>query len=280
MKLGVITDCFKKTHEEGIKKAAELKLDGVQIYATTGEFSPELSKEQKERYKTLIKESGLVVSALCGDMGGYGFEIEKDNAERIEKTKRIIDLAVEFGTAVVTTHIGVIPDDLNNPRFRVMLDALTECGLYAKERGVTLAIETGPEKAKTLLKFIQMTKGGVGVNLDPANFTMVTGQDAVEAVYLLKDYIVHTHLKDGVMLDEKQNPTEVYHAFATGGVEALNACKGFKEMPLGKGAVDWTNYIKALKEVGYDGFLTIERETGEDPTSDIVLAVDYIKRYL
>ena len=47
MKLGVITDCFKKTHEEGIKKAAELKLDGVQIYATTGEFSPELSKEQK-----------------------------------------------------------------------------------------------------------------------------------------------------------------------------------------------------------------------------------------
>ena len=84
MKLGVITDCFKKTHEEGIKKAAELKLDGVQIYATTGEFSPELSKEQKERYKTLIKESGLVISALCGDMGGYGFEIEKDNAERIE----------------------------------------------------------------------------------------------------------------------------------------------------------------------------------------------------
>ena len=60
-----------------------------------------------------------------------------------------------------------------------MLKALTECGLYAKSKGVTLAIETGPEKASVLLSFLKDTKGGVGVNLDPANFTMVTGQDAV-----------------------------------------------------------------------------------------------------
>ena len=90
MKIGVITDCFKKSHEEGIKQASALGLDGVQIYATTGEFSPALSIEKKEEYKKLLKDSGLVVSALCGDMGGYGFEIEKDNLNRIEKTKKII----------------------------------------------------------------------------------------------------------------------------------------------------------------------------------------------
>lgn len=280
MKLGVITDCFKKTHEIGIKKAAELKLDGVQIYATTGDFSPSLSKKEKDKYKKLLRDNGLVVSALCGDMGGYGFENLKDNPDRIKKTKKIIDLAVEFNTNVVTTHIGVIPDDVNHPRFKVMLDALKDCGEYAKEKGVTLAIETGPEKANTLLKFLKMTNGGVGVNLDPANFTMVTGQDAVEAVYILKDYIVHTHLKDGKMLDINQDPTEVYHAFAVGGVEALNACKGFEELPLGDGDVDWLNYIKALKEIGYDGFLTIERETGNDPYKDIKLAVDFINKLI
>ena len=155
-------------------------------------------------------------------------------------------------------------------------EALTECGIYAKETGVTLAIETGPEKAKTLLAFLQDTKGGVGVNLDPANFTMVTGQDAVEAVYLLKDYIVHTHAKDGIMLDKNQDPTDVYHAFAVGGVDALNACEGFKEVPLGEGEVDWTNYIKALQEIGFDGFLTIERECGENPAKDIEKAVEFL----
>ena len=281
MKIGVITDCFKKSHYEGIETAAQLGLDGVQVYATTGEFSPEtLTSEQKETYKKLLKEKGLVVSALCGDMGGYGFENEEDNAERIEKTNRIVDLAVEFNTKVVTTHIGVIPDDKSNPRYNVMLKALTACGLYAKEKGVTLAIETGPEKAKTLLAFLQDTKGGVGVNLDPANFTMVTGQDAVEAVYLLKDYIVHTHAKDGVMLDKNQDPTEVYHAFAEGGVDALNACKGFKELPIGEGDVDWVNYVKALKDIGYNGFLTIEREAGDNPVEDITCAVKFIKTVL
>ena len=280
MKIGVITDCFKKTHEEGIKIAAELGLDGVQIYATTGEFSPELSTEERAAYKALIQEKGLVVSALCGDMGGYGFEIAEDNAERVEKTKRIIDLAVEFGAKVVTTHIGVIPDEKNHPRYAIMLSALTECGLYAKEKGVTLAIETGPEKAKTLLAFLQDTQGGVGVNMDPANFTMVTGQDAVEAVYLLKDYIVHTHAKDGVMLDKNQIPADVYHAFAVGGVDALNACKGFQEVPLGEGQVDWPAYLQALKDIGYDGFLTIERECGDDPAADIVKAVSFLQKQL
>lgn len=280
MKIGVITDCFKKTHEEGIKQAAELGLDGVQIYATTGNFSPELSAGQKAEYKRLLKENGLVVSALCGDMGGYGFEIAEDNPKRIEKTKRIIDLAVEFGAKVVTTHIGVIPDEKTHPRYAIMLSALTECGIYAKEKGVTLAIETGPEKAKTLLMFVEDAKGGVGVNLDPANFTMVTGQDAVEAVYLLKDYIVHTHAKDGRMLNKNQNPTDVYHAFAVGGVDALNACKGFKELPLGEGDVDWNNYLKALEEIGYDGFLTIERECGDDPAADIAKAVAFLKKQL
>lgn len=280
MKLGVITDCFKTTHEDGIERAAALGLNGVQIYATTGTFSPELTNEQKIKYKRLLEQNGLVVSALCGDMGGFGFEKAEDNAERVAKTKRIIDLAVEFGTNVVTTHIGVIPEDKSNPRYAVMLSALTECGLYAKEKGVTMAIETGPEKAKTLLAFLQDTKGGVGVNFDPANFTMVTGQDVVEAVYLLKDYVVHTHVKDGKMLDKTQKPTDVYHAFAIGGVEALNACKGFVELPIGEGDVDWDKYLSALKEIGYDGFLTIERECGDNPDEDIKLAANFVKSKL
>lgn len=281
MKIGVITDCFRRSHREGIELAAKLGLNGVQIYATTGAFSPaSLSEDEKKSYRDLLSSHGLVVSALCGDMGGYGFERSEDNPARIEATKRIIDLAVEFGAPVVTTHIGVIPADKSEPRYQVMLSALTECGLYAKAHGVTLAIETGPEMAATLLAFLQDTKGGVGVNLDPANFVMVAGQDPVEAVYLLRDYIVHTHAKDGVNLDPAQKPIDVYHAFAVGGVAALNACKGFRETPIGEGAVDWEAYLHALADIGYDGFLTIERECGEDPTEDIRTAVRYLRERL
>lgn len=276
MKIGVLTDCFKLPIRDGIKLASELGLSGIQIYATTGEFSPEtLSAEDKALYKQLLCENHLEISALCGDMGGHGFQNAVDNHERIEKTKRIIDLAVEFGAKVITTHIGVIPADKNHPRYQVMADALTECGLYAAERGVTLAIETGPESAATLLQFIEDTKGGVGVNLDPANFVMVTDQDPVEAVKLLGKHIVHTHAKDGVML-RKTDPEIIYDHFATGGIEALNVADYFLETPLGEGRVDFKAYIAALRDAGFDGYLTIERETGADPVADICLAKSVI----
>lgn len=272
MKVGVITDCFKLPLEDSLKLAGELGFDGVQIYATTGQFSPEiLTDEKKQTVKRLLEQAGLEISALCGDMGGYGYQIAADNPERIEKTKAIIDLAAEFGTRVVTTHIGVIPSDKSEPRYPVMLDALKACGRYAKEKGVTLAIETGPETAATLKMFLEDTDGGVGVNLDPANFVMVTGQDPVEAVELLGSYIVHTHVKDGKML-KKTDPKIIYDHFAEGGIEALNVADYFIETPLGEGDVDFPRYIRALRKVGFDGYLTIERETGEDPAADIVLA--------
>lgn len=277
MKIGVITDCFKKNLEESLEIAKSLELSGVQVYATSGEFSPEtLTETKKSEIKALLEKNGLVISALCGDMGGHGFEKAEEVPERIEKTKAIIDLGAEFGTKVITTHIGVIPADENDPVFKVMLNALTECGLYAKEKGITLAIETGPETAPTLYNFVSKTKGGVGVNLDPANFVMVTGQDPTEAVYLLKDYIVHTHLKDGKML-KKSNPKEIYDCFAEGGIEALNVADYFIETPLGTGDVDFQKYLTALKEIGFDGFLTIERETGDDPKKDIIEGMNYIK---
>lgn len=278
MKLGVITDCLKQPVREAVMTAKSLGITGVQIYATKGTFSPDaLDAAARADFCAFLKENGMEISALCGDMGGYGFEREEDNAARVEKTKAIIDLAVDLGTHIVTTHIGVIPADDSNPRFGVMQRALTECGLYAKSKGVTLAIETGPEVATTLLHFLEGTKGGVGVNLDPANFVMVSGQDPADAVDLLGKYIVHTHLKDGKKLNSDMTPEQIYHGFAVGGVEALNACKSFIELPIGEGTVPWDRYLAALRRVGYDGYLTIEREAGEQPLEDIRGAVGFIR---
>ena len=67
MKIGVITDCLKQPLEQALPTARRLGLDGVQIYATTGAFSPEaLTEERKAFYKNLLRENSLEVSALCG----------------------------------------------------------------------------------------------------------------------------------------------------------------------------------------------------------------------
>ena len=46
---------------------------------------------------------------------------------------------------------------------------------------------------------------------------------------------------------------------------------------MGEGQVDFPNYLKALDDIGYHGFLTIEREVGEDPEKDIRKAADFLR---
>ena len=277
MKIGAIVNGFGKPLAEGLALAAACGFSGVQIYAFSEEFNPEMSEQQKAFYKELLSRYQLEVSALCGDVGGRFFECEEANEENIRRTAAAIDLAVEFGTKVITTHIGIIPAEKSDPRYGVMLRALTACGEYAASRGVTLAIETGPETAPVLLQFVEDIPRGVGVNLDPANFAMVVRQDPVAAVRMLGKYIVHTHAKDGIRLREDLTAEEVYAPAEPG---TPQKAPGYKVVPLGTGAVDFDAYIAALREVGYDGYLTVENEGEEEPVLAIRDSGIFLKKYL
>src|SRR5690606_25445819 len=111
---------------------------------------------------------------------------------------------------------------------------------------------------------------GVAVNYDPANMVMVTGDDPVRGVYILKEYIVHTHAKDGIRF-MAVDPREVYGSFDyepgdQGAVrDMIRARKVYKETPLGEGHVNFDLYIQSLIDIGYQGYLTIEREAGGQP---------------
>jgi sugar phosphate isomerase/epimerase len=101
---------------------------------------------------------------------------------------------------------------------------------------------------------------------------MVTGDDPAQAVYTLKDYIVHTHAKDGIRLLEK-SPEIIYGMVE----EEIQSGEAFREVPLGEGSVDFDEYLSALREIGYSGYLTIEREVGDNPRKDIEKAVSFLK---
>lgn len=278
-KIGVIVDSFQLGLREGIRKAKEVGAEGIQLYAVRGEMAPEnLDSKARRELLDYIKSHGLVVSALCGDLGGHGFTIKEDNVSRIEKSKRIMDLAKDLETEIVTTHIGVIPEEATHERFKVMQSACEELGRYGDEVGAYFAIETGPEKAVTLKNFLDsLDSKGVCVNYDPANLVMVTGDDPVQGVYTLKDYIVHTHAKDGVQLQES-NPEFIYKCFAESMPENFHVDEYFLEKPLGQGAVDFKAYLQALRDIKFGGFLTIEREVGDNPEKDIQDAVQFLQK--
>ena len=276
--IGVILESFRKPIPEAVEQAAKLGAKGLQVYATRTRLAHEdMTPAQRRDFLRMVKDHGLVFSALCGDLG-KGFGNPDLNPALVEESRRILDIALEMETNIVTTHIGVVPQNSANPRYKIMQDACGELAAYADSVGAHFAIETGPEPAKTLRGFLDsLNSRGVAVNLDPANLTMVCRDDAVAAVHTLKDYIVHTHAKDGRQLHDC-DPEIVY------GIKPRDpSCvtdESFIELPLGEGDVPFPAYLKALDEVGYRGFLTIEREVGENPAKDIATAVDFLKNII
>jgi sugar phosphate isomerase/epimerase len=235
-----------------------------------------LTKEGRRELLDMVKSNGLKFSALCGELGEGFFRPER-NPELIERSKRILEVAKELETDVVTTHIGVVPSDPGHPRYKIMQEACFTLAAYADSVDAHFAIETGPETSLVLKNFLDsLNSTGVAVNLDPANLRMVTGDDPVQAVYNLRRYIVHTHAKDGNKLRDG-NPEYIYGVTHPIPVEVQNT-RYFEEVPLGTGSVDFPAYLKALEDIGYKGFLTIEREAGEDPAADIKTAYDFLKK--
>ena len=272
--IGVILESFRTDTKTAIEKAAALGADGIQMYATKGENAPEnLSHAKRRELLDMVKSNGLRFSALCGDLG-RGFFHPELNPELIERSKRIMELAKDLETDIVTTHIGVVPEDKTVARYGIMQEACFELSRYADSLDAHFAIETGPEPSHVLKEFLDgLHSTGVAVNLDPANLVMVVGDDPVRAVHNLKDYIVHTHAKDGVML-QRTNPEYIYSV--TPKPVELEDVKFYREVPLGEGGVNFDTYLRALEEIGYRGFLTIEREAGLTPEADILTAKNHL----
>lgn len=256
-KYGIFTDNLEKPFIESLDIAAQMEITGIQFFTTKGELAPEnLSPAARRQLLAEVKARGLEIASLCGDLhSAKQLADPAQNAPLIEKTGQILALAAEWGVDIVTTHLGPIPADTQATLYRVLLDACGRMAAHAERCGVWLAVETGTETAETLRGFLDAVGSSrMAVNLDPANLVMLVGDDAVRAVHTLAPYIVHTHAKDGRMVPG-----------------------GYDELPLGRGNVPYPAYLAALKEIGYTGYIVVERESGDARAEDMRQALALLK---
>lgn len=170
-------------------------------------------------------------------------------------------LARRLGIGLVTFHAGFIPHGHGperttlHDRIRAIADAFDECG-------VLTALETGQERAETLMESLEeldRTGGAqVGVNFDPANMILYGMGDPNEAVRVLATRIAQVHIKDA-------RPSPVAGEWGS-------------EVRAGAGAVDWRAFFQSLRERGVCVPLVIERESRTGTESDLVVARRLIER--
>ena len=277
MKIGAMVESFRLGFRAGVEKAAELGIEGIQAYATYGELAPEnMTADKIKETLDIVKSNGMVFSALCGDFG-HGFMNPEDNKIYVEKSKRVLDLAKKLECSVVTTHIGTVPEEENETK-EIMRKACRELAEYADSVEAAFAVETGPEPGKVLGEFLDsLGAGGVRVNFDPANLVMCVDDRPENALKYLGKYVVHTHAKDGIMLKKHVDEAVEIGEEAKNHQALIEMGHKYLELPLGEGDVNFDVYLPALAATGFNGFLTIEREVGNQPEKDIALAVSFLR---
>ena len=252
LKIGVVVDVHLPLPiREAIAKVAEMGAEGFQVWTTSGEMlAANMSIAQRKEFVKFYKDLGLTLTGLCVEFGP-SLRIPTEAAEVVPKVKAAMDQAVDLGAPMVSAHMGGICADKNAPEADHLRRVLTDLGNYGSERGVVFTTETGGESGDVLRRALDdLDTDGIRVNFDPANL-VINGFDHMQAARDLAPYVVHTHAKDGR--------------------------KGVGELPLGEGDVNYPEYVALWRSLGYDGFFTIERETGNDRLGDIGRAIQLLR---
>lgn len=256
MKIGVRLESLGLPLRRALLEVQRLGVAGVQVDAV-GELSPKvLSQTGRRQFLQLLRAHNVELTAL-GCPLRRGLDVAEDQQERIDHIKQVLSLSFDLGARVVVVQAGQVPADPAGRRAVLLTEALLALGHHGDRVGAVLALETGLESGATLAQFLRrFDTGGLGVNLDPANL-LIHGFDVYESVRALQGRIVHSHARDA---------------------RSASASRAAQEVPLGHGDIDWLQYLNVLEEVEYRGWLTIERETGENRLADVASGVGFLRR--
>ncbi len=264
--IGVLVSLTNEPDAE-IKKVADLDLHSCQVCSWdqsvwTDETGTKL-KAACEKYKVKISTfwagySGPAVWNFIEGPRTIGLVPEQYRAQRVTELKKAADFAAKFGIQSITTHVGFLPEDPQDPLYTGTVEALKEIVKHCKKLGISFLFETGQETPVTLLRTIErIGMDNVGINLDTANVILYGKGNPVDALDVFGRYVRDLHVKDGV--------------YPTTGDQLGH------ETPLGEGKVDFKAVVNGLKKFGYNGPLTIEREcSGEKQIADIKHAINLL----
>ena len=268
MKVGV---CIQfDSMEEMSKKFNSLVENGFDNFQLICWNLSLFTEENAKKISALCKEYGVTISAFwCGWEGPSEWNFTEGpktlgliplewRETRIKNLCAGSDFAKLLGVENVVTHMGFIYEDMNHPDFEPFCDAVKKVAEYCKANGQNLLFETGQETPVAMLRcFEKVGMDNLGVNLDTANLILYGKANPVDSLDVFGKYVRNLHAKDGT--------------YPTDGMSLGS------ETAIGQGKVDFKGVISGLHALGYDGYVTIEREiSGEQQTKDILAARDYL----
>lgn len=235
----------------------ELKIPTIQLHAP---HKKSRTRESADQFLGRCVDSGITITCMFGGFEGesyadiatcvrtVGLVPPETQSARVQEMKEISDFARLLGLDILGLHIGFVPEDSCTDSYLKLREVTRDLLDHLKNNGQALHLETGQETADHLLQFIEsVDRDNLFINFDPANMVLYGTGEPIEALKQVGRFVRSVHCKDANWAPDGQR----------GKVWG-------QEVPLGDGDVDIKNYLQTLHDLGYDGPLTIERETPED----------------
>ncbi|WP_026565966.1 sugar phosphate isomerase/epimerase family protein [Bacillus sp. UNC41MFS5] len=221
--------------EDSLKRLKKYGYQGVELAGEPYTIDIEGTKELLTKYE-------LECSSICGiftaerDLSSSNDEIRK---KAVEYVKRSVDLAKTLHAStliVVPTCVGKLsPETTLEEEWNNAIQSVKEAGLYAKEQGITIAIEALNRYETYLvnnltlaLRFVEeVNVEGVGIMADLFHMS-IEERDMRDSIMKISRYLAHVHIADNTR-------------------EAA-----------GLGQTNFAPVISLLKELGYKGYITME----------------------
>ncbi len=242
-----------------IHAAARLGARGVVVEAI-GDIAPHrLGDTGRRELRHILRtvEMSLVGLALPTRRP---FDTTDQLDERMRRADAALAMAYELDTKIVLVRAGTIPPAEDEARLGVFTSTLVELGRRAEHHGVKLALETGADTGIKLKEFLDSAgSAGLAASIDPGSI-LQAGIDPIATVRELATWVVHAYAKD---------------ATGSAGVPAVNP-RGFGFPP---GALDWEEYLGALEETGYRGFLTVWPAAGRPAPAQFTAVLNRLKNF-
>jgi L-ribulose-5-phosphate 3-epimerase len=258
LKIGIRLESLGLPLRRALVEASRLGVGGVQVDAA-GDLAPNnLSETGRREFRHLLRGHNLELTAL-GCPLRRGLDAVQDQEPRIEHVQKVLTLACDLGPRVVVVQAGPVPEKEEDERGRRLDEALKALARHGDRIGALLALETGLESGAVLAAYLKrFDTGALGANFDPANL-LLHGLDPCDSARALHGLVRHAHAKDA---------------------RRASANRAAQEVPLGHGDIDWMQLLAVLEEIEYRGWLTVERESGEDRLADVAAGVALLRRVL
>ncbi|MFO1021355.1 MAG: sugar phosphate isomerase/epimerase [Planctomycetales bacterium] len=255
LKFAVATAGFQQPLRTALKSAASTHAAGI-VFDARYELTPqELSESGRRQLLHFLQELGLTTAAVHFPLRRPLHDLPELD-RRLAAIKDTMAFTFQMKARVLTVRIGPFPEPADSPEARRMTQILEELAAHGNHVGVQLAVIPTQQSAEQLLASLQgIETGFVGVDFDPTAF-LSAGEDPAQALRTLHDRLLHFEVRDAFRQQAGQ----------------------IREVPVGRGEVEWIEVIPSLLETEYTGWLTASRTDGPDRVGDCARAIEYLQQ--